>query len=278
MRHCRDATDTAPMRLVPFLIAAALYAALTWRILRGSALDPRSRQLLVGVGGAALAAHLISLFIDARAAGGIHLHFFAALSWVSASMASVLLIAISLRPIERIGSVVFPIAAAACLLVGFAGAPSDTSSNLRDWRIAVHAVLALVAFATLAVAALVAVMLGIQDRALRARRFAPWLQGAPPLTQVEALLFQLIGTGFALLSLALVSGVMFVHDLFAQHLVHKTVLAIAAWLVFGTLLLGRWRFGWRGQRAIRLVLIGAALLVLAYLGSKFVLEMVLQRG
>lgn len=266
------------MRLLPFLIAAVLYAALAARILLGSALDARGRQLFVGVGGATLAVHMIGLFIDARGAGGVHLHFFAALSWVSAGMASVLLIAISLRPIERIGTVVFPIAAIACLLEGFAGAPTQISPVLQDWRIALHAVLALVAFATLSVAALVAVMLGIQDRALRARRFAPWLQGAPPLTQVEALMFQLIGSGFALLSLALFSGVMFVHDLFAQHLVHKTVLAIAAWLVFGALLFGRWRFGWRGRRAIRLVLTGATLLILAYLGSKFVLEMVLQRN
>ena len=266
------------MRILPFVIAAILYMTLALRMLRGTGLDSRGRHLFVAIGGAALATHLISLFIDARTAGGIHLHFFAALSWVGAGMASVLLIAISFRTIERLGTVVFPIAAATCLLAGFAGAPNGEHSALPDWRIAIHAVLALVAFATLAVAALVAVMLGIQDRALRARRFNTWMQGAPPLTEVEALMFQLIGTGFAVLSLALVSGVMFVHDLFAQHLVHKTVLAIAAWLVFGALLLGRWRFGWRGQRAIRLVLTGVSLLVLAYLGSKFVLEMVLQRA
>jgi len=266
------------MRLLPFLIAALLYAALAWRVLRGAPLDTVGRRAFLAVGGLALAVHLISQFLDARAAGGVHLQFVAALSWVGAGMASVLLIAIGFRSIERLGGVVFPIAAVTCLLAGLAGAPDAHTARLLDWRVATHAVLALTAFATLAVAALVAVMLGIQDRALRARRFGPWLQAAPPLTQVEGLLFQLIGAGFALLSLALVSGVMFVHDLFAQHLVHKTVLAIAAWLVFGTLLFGRWRFGWRGQRAIRLVLTGAILLVLAYLGSKFVLEVLLHRA
>ncbi len=266
------------MRILPFLIAVLIYLALALRMLRGPALDTRGRHVFLAVGGAALATHLISQFVDARAAGGVHLHFYAALSWVGAGMAAVLLVASSFRSIERLATVVFPIAAATCLLAGIWGAPTDMRDGLQDWRIVLHAVLALVAFATLAVAALVAVMLGIQDRALRARQFAAWLQGAPPLTQVESLMFQLIGTGFALLSLALISGVMFVHDLFAQHLVHKTALAIAAWLVFGGLLIGRWRFGWRGQRAIRLVLVGAALLVLAYLGSKFVLEIVLQRA
>jgi ABC-type uncharacterized transport system permease subunit len=264
------------MRLLPFLIAALLYALLALRVLRGPALDDRSRRQFLALGGAALAVHLIGMFVDARAAGGVHLQFFAALSWVAAAMASVLLIATSFRAVERLGTVIFPIAACACVLAAVAGAPR-TGSSLQDWRIALHAVLALVAFATLTVSAMVAVMLSIQDRALRTRRFGSWLSGAPPLTQVEALMFQLIGTGFALLSLALVSGVMFVEDLFAQHLVHKTVLAIAAWLVFGTLLFGRWRYGWRGQRAIRLVMTGAVLLVLAYLGSKFVLEVVLQR-
>lgn len=264
------------MRMLPFLIAAVLYAALALRVLRGPGFDERGRQIFLALGGAALAIHLIGMFADARAAGGVHLQFFAALSWVGAAMTCVLLIATSLRPIERLGTVVFPIAAVVSVLAALEGTPRGAS--LHDWRIALHAVLALVAFATLTVAAIVAVMLGIQDRALRNRRFGPWLSGAPPLTQVEALMFQLIGTGFALLSLALVSGVMFVHDLFAQHLVHKTVLAIAAWLVYGTLLFGRWRFGWRGQRAIRLVLTGTALLILAYLGSKFVLEMVLRRA
>jgi ABC-type uncharacterized transport system permease subunit len=265
------------MRLIPFLLAAAIYAALSVRLLRGETLDTRGRHVLLALGGAALLAHLVGLYLDAREAGALRLHFFIALGWVSAGMVSVFLIAASLRSIERIGTVVFPIAAVAALLEAFTGAPRGNGAGLQDWRIALHVVPALVAFATLSIAALVAVMLGVQDRALRTRRFAPWLRGAPPLTEVEALMFQLIGAGFALLSLALFSGVMFVHDLFAQHLMHKTVLTIAAWALFGALLVGRWRFGWRGRRAIRLVLAGTLLLVLAFLGSKFVLELVLER-
>jgi ABC-type uncharacterized transport system permease subunit len=90
-------------------------------------------------------------------------------------------------------------------------------------------------------------------------------------------MFQAIGVGFALLSLTLFSGFVFVDNLFAQHLVHKTVLALSAWVVFGILLTGRVRFGWRGRVAIRWTIGGFALLGLAYFGSKLILENVLGR-
>jgi ABC-type uncharacterized transport system permease subunit len=91
------------------------------------------------------------------------------------------------------------------------------------------------------------------------------------------LLFQMIAIGFVLLSLALLSGLLFLEDIFTQHLVHKTVLSSIAWAVFGILLWGRWRFGWRGRTAIRWTLSGFATLALAYFGSKLVLELLLKR-
>jgi len=74
----------------------------------------------------------------------------------------------------------------------------------------------------------------------------------------------------------MVAGVIFVEDLFEQHLVHKTVLSIAAWIVLGTLLLGHQLYGWRGKKAVRWTLGGWALLLLGYFGSKVVLELILQ--
>jgi ABC-type uncharacterized transport system permease subunit len=76
---------------------------------------------------------------------------------------------------------------------------------------------------------------------------------------------------------AILVGFLFVDNLFAQHLIHKTVLSIAAWVVFGTLLFGRWRHGWRGRRAVGMTLSGMLLLLLAFFGSRFVLELVLKR-
>src|SRR3546814_16061747 len=94
---------------------------------------------------------------------------------------------------------------------------------------------------------------------------------------MDRLLVQLIGIGFVLLSLTLISGLWFIHDWLAQHLAHKTILSITAWLIFGTLLWGRVRHGWRGRVAIRWALAGYAMLILAYFGSKLIMEEILGR-
>ena len=115
------------------------------------------------------------------------------------------------------------------------------------------------------------------ERALRRREFRGWLRALPPLTELESLLFRSITVGFVLLTATLLTGLLFVDDLLAQHLVHKTVLSVLSWLAFGALLLGRWQRGWRGATAVRWTLAAMALLVLAFFGSKFVLELVLHR-
>jgi ABC-type uncharacterized transport system permease subunit len=94
---------------------------------------------------------------------------------------------------------------------------------------------------------------------------------------MEDLMFEMIGIGFILLTLALLSGFAFLDDMFAQHLVHKTVLSVVAWLVFGGLLLGRRLWGWRGRKAISWTLTGFGILILAYFGSKLVLELILHQ-
>jgi ABC-type uncharacterized transport system permease subunit len=95
---------------------------------------------------------------------------------------------------------------------------------------------------------------------------------------MESLLFQMLAAGVAFLTISLISGFIFIEDLFAQHLVHKTVLSILAWIIFSGLLVGRSRYGWRGSTAIKWTLIGFVSLLLAYFGSKMVLELILNRA
>jgi ABC-type uncharacterized transport system permease subunit len=97
---------------------------------------------------------------------------------------------------------------------------------------------------------------------------------------MEALLFRIIWAGFILLTLTLVSGVMFSEELFgkAAPFNHKTVFGVVSWIIFGALLVGRHVYGWRGRKAVRWTLAGFAALVLAYIGSRFVLEVILGRG
>ena len=174
-----------------------------------------------------------------------------------------------------LGVVVFPMAAAS--LLGYTGYGHVRAEGL-DWRLQLHAWCALLAYATLAIAALLALMLWAQERALRRREFHDWMRALPPLTELEALLFRTIAVGFILLTATLLTGVLFVENLLEQHLVQKTVLSVLSWLLFGGLLLGRWRYGWRGTTAVRWTLAAMALLVLAFFGSKFVLELVLHRS
>lgn len=263
--------------MITALAAITTYLIATHRSLQHARDPEQARQAGLFLGMVAVLIHF-AVHADAwRLAGAPSTHFFAALSLVGLGMAALTLVASRTQRLEALGVVVFPLAALSLAAYAFAGGGTATGTVL-DWRIQLHAWLALLAYATLALAALMAALLWFQDAALRRHRVSPLLRALPPLTQVETLLFRTIGAGFVLLTLALVTGVLFVEDLFAQHLAHKTTLSALAWLVFGVLLLGRWRKGWRGRRAAQLTLAAMALLALAFFGSKFVLELVLQRG
>ncbi len=223
----------------------------------------------------AILLHATAHVLAWRMVGGADLHFFAALSLVGLGMAALTALFGAGARMAALGVVVFPLAAAslvACELYG------HRIAEPLDWRLQLHAWSALLSYATLAIAALLAVMLWLQERALRRHSWAAWLGVLPPLTEMETLLFRTVGAGFALLSATLLTGLLFVEDLFAQHLVHKTVLSVLSWLAFGGLLLGRWHRGWRGRTAVRWVLVAMVLLVLAFFGSKAALELVLHRG
>lgn len=105
------------------------------------------------------------------------------------------------------------------------------------------------------------------------------LQRMPPLLTLEAILFRILWAGFVLLTLTLASGVVFSEELFgkAAQFNHKTVFGVLSWLIFAALLGGRHVYGWRGRIAVRWTLAGFLMLVLAYIGSKFVLEIILGR-
>ena len=165
---------------------------------------------------------------------------------------------------------------AATTVRGGGGAPLVDGPS---WEIGAHIVLSALAYALLTIAVALALALRMLDRRLRSRQPLGWLTALPSVEALEAGTFQALTAGFAVLTLALFSGFVFVQDLFSneQHLLHKTVLSCLAWIVFAVLLFGRWRFGWRGRTATNWVLSGFALLGLAYFGSKIVLETILGR-
>jgi ABC-type uncharacterized transport system permease subunit len=150
-----------------------------------------------------------------------------------------------------------------------------------------HFIVATIAVGLLSLAALHAMLMNVQDRSLHRQlsvvansRIAHWLEDLPPLMAMESLLFNLLYVGFALLSLTVFSGLLFSQTLFGKPLVfdHKTIFALISWFLFAGLLVARWRVGLRGRVALRWVLSAYTALLLAYVGSRFVLEVILQRA
>ena len=253
--------------IVLYLVAALLLAA----PLAGFPHAPRR----LGLAAAVVAAILHGGVLFSAHGGHLDLHFFAALSLVAFVVSALTLLVNVARPVAGLGVIVFPLAAALLALDAYA-APATTPLPI-EWQIQMHVAIALLGYSVLMIAAVLAILHAVQERTLRTHRPGLLMRALPPLTQTEALLFRLIGTGFALLTLTLLTGFLFVQNLRDQHLIHTTVLTVIAWLLFGALLWGRWRHGWRGSRAVNLTLAGMALLTLAFFGSKFVLELVLHR-
>jgi ABC-type uncharacterized transport system permease subunit len=240
----------------------------------GDAVQPKAGPLALGWGAALL--HTLILAQTVFQPAGLNLGFFNALSFTAWLIGVVLLAAALVRPVENLGIFVLPFVAL-MLLLGLWFPAERIVADAGRWALELHIFIAILSYSLLTLAAVQALLLAIQEHRLRRRLPGGFLRGIPPLTTMESLLFQMIGAGFVLLSVTLISGLFFLEDLFAQHLAHKAILSFIAWCVFGVLLWGRWRFGWRGRTAIRWTLSGFAFLALAYFGSKLVLELILRR-
>ena len=256
-----------------YLVSAGLVGVRLYRRHEG---ENVSRAAVLGSGFMALAAHAGVLYLELHTSQGINLSFFNVAS-LTAWMISALLLASALgKPVETLGLAVFPIACLALLAdLRFPG--HHLLADEASWELRLHVVISILAYAMLTLATIQAVILAIQDRHLRSHHPGGFIRALPPLQTMESLLFEMIGLGFTLLSLSLLSGFVYLDDMFAQHVAHKTLLSIIAWIVFAALLWGRYRFGWRGTTAIRWTLAGFVLLMLAYFGSKAILELVLHR-
>lgn len=220
--------------------------------------------------------HGIVLYHVVFTSVGVNFSLFYSLSLVTWVAAFLLPLSSYRKPVENLGIAIYPIAAIAIILqLYFPG--QRIFDGPVNWGIQIHIVLSVFAYSVLSLAAVQAILLHIQDSHLHHKHPGGYIRALPPLTTMESLLFEIILLGFMLLSLALISGAFFIENLFQQHIAHKTILSIIAWLVFGILLFGRIRFGWRGRTAITWTIAGFAFLVLAYFGSKLVLEMVLHK-
>jgi len=234
---------------------------------------PKNAILLIGVFG--LAAQVLSIHIGVHHPSGINLGFYNALSIISAFITLFTFITAFRYAIETLLIVILPITMLTMVLDLNFTSSHILSPDSSD-ALLFHVMSSLVAYSVLALAALLAILLSIQNRYLHNHQPSGVISRLPPLKTMECILFEALTFGFICLSMSLATGLLFLDNMFAQQLAHKTILSIIAWFVFLTLLIGRWALGWRGRIAIRWTLVGFFSLMLAYFGSKFVLEVLMK--
>lgn len=258
--------------LILYIFAAVLLALRLFAPALVTAPTAKRTALIAAI--VALALHASALYSALYAPEGLNVGFFNMLSLTTWFIAAVVVVSAFGNPVENLGIALLPLAAFGLAMQElFPSAHSHITPT--DPGLDIHILLSIASYSLLAIAAVQSLLLALQDHQLRNRKPGGFVRALPPLETMERLLFRMIGVGYILLSLALISGVHFLNNIFAQHMVHKTILSIAAWIVFAILLWGRWRFGWRGRIAIRWTLSGYAILMLAYFGSKLVKELIL---
>lgn len=226
----------------------------------------------------ALILHGVLLLPQLATPVGLNLNVFNVLSLTGWLMLGFSLLFSSYRPVLPLNLLAIPFAGLGLLLGTLLHAPYHSMAHLST-GLEAHIFLSLVAYCLLFMAAVQSVLVSIQHRELKHRsQTRIWVQVLPPLQTMESLLYDMLLIGFGLLTLALGLGLFAIDNLFAQHLAHKTFFSALSWLVFAGLLIGHWRFGWRGQRAVRFTLTGFGLLALGFVGSKLVLELILGRA
>jgi len=217
---------------------------------------------------------IISLTNSTLQPNGINFSFFNIAALVSSILVLLYLISFFTKPVEVLGLIILPAAAIVELTHLFF--PEIIKISSASLSLQVHILLSLLAYSLLTISALQAILLFIQNKLLKERKTSGLIRALPPFVSMELLLFKIILVGFIFLSLGLFSGFIFLEDIFAQHLVHKTVLSIIAWIIYAVLLWGHYQFGWRGKKSINLTLSAFVFLMLAYFGSKFVAELILK--
>jgi ABC-type uncharacterized transport system permease subunit len=266
--------------VLSIVILACYLAAALWLFAgaqRASADLVRGRRVAgLALGIIALVTHAFVLWQGITGKPGFAMSVAETASAVGFGIATIAIVAAILKPNFAAASAIL------LILAGLVGASTDEGA--RDfvathsgWELSAHIALSVLAFTLLTVGAALAIVLTLLDHRLRKRAPLGWLTMFPPMEALESGMFQALSASFAVLSLALFSGFFFVDDLIAQDLSRKAALSLMAWICLSVLLIGRWRFGWRGRTALYWTLGSFVLLGLAYFGSKIVLEFILER-
>jgi len=258
-------------------IAAMLLYLVTWVIiiLQARKVTPALKPWCQVVWLLAIVMHGLYLYLPLFSHEGLRLDIVSAGSQVAWLTSLILLVTTFARKIEILALFVLPLALF-FIILGLIELNTPKSVQING-ALGSHILFSLLGYSTLFLATLQALLLSAQSKQLHNHHPGGVIRSLPALQDMENLLFRLILTGVILLSAGLLTGFIFLDDLFGKQVLHKTVLSITAWVVYTTLLIGRWRHGWRGRKAIMWTIIAFVLLILAFFGSKFVQEVLLSK-
>jgi len=273
--------------ILPYLVNALLYGVLalySWRTRWGAAAGAPSPAATVNVIEhygvlVPLGLHAVLIARAMFAPDGLHLGVGNAVSAILWLTVLIYWAGNFFYRLDGLQSLVLPVAAVAALLP--AVLPSVRPlPNTELLVFKIHLLIAMLAYSLFTIASLHVLLMALLERRLHHGGLPRVLQGLPPLLTMETLLFRIIWAGFILLTATIASGVLYSEELFgrAARFNHKTVFGVLSWIIFAALLGGRHIYGWRGRVAVRWTLTGFLMLVLAYVGSKFVLEVILGRA
>jgi ABC-type uncharacterized transport system permease subunit len=273
------------IQLMPHILATLLYASLgfhfwntRWREGKQQSVAcpmlPWERTSIA----IALLIHAFGLRNSLFSEAGMHFSFSFALSLMMWLAVLIYWLESFMARMEGMQPMVLPLAAA-CTILPVIFPQVHLIANATATGFKLHFLAAMLAYSFLTLSALQAIFMGFTENSLHKRSLKRSLASLPPLMVMEALMFRMLLLGFILLTLTVGSGVFFSEELFGKpfSVNHKTLFAFASWGIFATLLVGRHVWGWRGKRALRWTLAGFALLILAYVGSRFVVEVILGR-
>ncbi|OED51017.1 hypothetical protein ACH42_00175 [Endozoicomonas sp. (ex Bugula neritina AB1)] len=235
----------------------------------GRNLPRRGIQLLTLVG---LIFHISALYLSIHIDQGVNLGVFTIASLTTMMVTLTVLLSSLKKPSDGLLVLILPVSmitvAAAWLT------PIEHIMNRMDTNVVVHLLVSILAYGMLMVAAFQSLLVSYQETQLRKHKKT--VKTLPPLQTMEKLLFEFLFIGVLLLTISLITGFLFFDDMFAHGLLHKTILSISAWCLFTMLLVGHWRFGWRGKTATRWTMSGFVVLILAYFGWRLVLQFVIR--
>ncbi|WP_045861527.1 cytochrome C assembly family protein [Teredinibacter purpureus] len=251
----------------------AAWAFLLHATLRRETLKERRLLVFIALG---VLAHFVTAFISMRTESAYQFGFVKVPSLFFAVINVVVLLSSMRKPLHNLFLFILPLSITAILISGVEQAVMKTSEQL-SLEVISHILLSILAYSLLTIASLQALLLAYQNYQLKHKHLRGVMGLLPPLQTMETLLFELVWAGEILLTLSIITGFLFTHSFSEQHLSHKAVFSMISWLIYAMLLWGKQTLGWRGAAAIRWTLGGFAALMLAYFGSKLVLEIILGR-